>query len=216
MAIASVLAGLSILVVGDSHLSVPGSLVTSLHDELLRAGAKQVHSIGMCGAHPSDWLTVTTGKCGGAERVGKGPVKAKEGADARTRSIDQLIREDKPDLVVIVKGDTMAAYQGDFPMNWARKEVATLTGAVSATGTRCAWVGPPWGQEGGSYGKTYARARAMGQFLAVNVKPCVYIDSQKMSAKGEWPTSDGQHFTVAGYRSWAGAITKALSAQVKK
>lgn len=211
MAIASVLAGLSILVIGDSHLSAPGYLVSSLHDELLRAGA-QVHSIGVCGAHPSDWLTTAAGKCGGAERMGKGKVVASKGSSAHTRPIDQLIREGKPDLVLIVQGDTMAAYKSDFPMNWARKEVAALTGAIAATGTRCAWVGPPWGQEGGSFGKTYTRAKAMGQFLAVNVKPCTYIDSQKMSAQGQWPTVDGQHFTVAGYRSWGAAIAKALAA----
>jgi hypothetical protein len=210
MALAATLAGLSILIIGDSHLSDPRYLIGSLQDDLVRQGAK-VHSIGVCGVEPADWTMSVAGKCGGAERIGSKPAVVSDGSDAHTTPVTQLIQSERPNLVLIVMGDTTAAYQqSDFPMNWAWQQVTTLTGAIAQTGTRCAWVGPAWGQEGGKFGKTYARAEVMSQFLAVNVTPCTFIDSQKMSARGQWPTVDGQHFTPAGYRSWGDAIARSV------
>jgi lysophospholipase L1-like esterase len=50
----------------------------------------------------------------------------------------------------------------------------------------------------------------MSQFLASNVAPCTYIDSLTFSKPGQWVTTDGQHFTVAGYKAWGTAIGAAL------
>ncbi|SDV51259.1 SGNH/GDSL hydrolase family protein [Chitinasiproducens palmae] len=210
MAVASLLAGLSILLIGDSHLAQPNYLIGSLHDALTRQGAK-VHSIGVCGVQPADWTVRVNGECGSAERVGNRPATMTSGAQAHTVPVAQLIDAEHPNLVLVVMGDTMAAYQQvDFPMNWAWQQVSTLTGAIGKTGTQCAWVGPAWGQEGGKFGKTYARAEVMSQFLAANVAPCTFIDSLKMSRRGQWPTIDGQHFTAAGYRAWGDAIAHAV------
>jgi hypothetical protein len=202
------MAGLSILVIGDSHLAQPNYLMASLHDDLQRQGA-QVHSIGVCGALPYDWTVSKAGSCGGAERVGTRPPTTS--ATGQTTAVAQLIKAERPDLVLVVLGDTMAAYkQPDFPMNWVWQQVSTLTGAIGATGVRCAWVGPAWGQEGGKYGKTYARAELVSRFLATNVEPCTYIDSLEMSRRGQWPTIDGQHFSSNGYRAWGDGIAKAV------
>jgi lysophospholipase L1-like esterase len=51
----------------------------------------------------------------------------------------------------------------------------------------------------------------MSQFLAANVAPCTYIDSLTLSKPGQWITTDGQHFTVAGYQAWGTAIGSALA-----
>ncbi len=51
----------------------------------------------------------------------------------------------------------------------------------------------------------------MSQFLAANVAPCTYIDSLTFSKPGQWITTDGQHFTVAGYQSWGNAIGDAVA-----
>lgn len=203
------MAGLSILVIGDSHLAQSNYLISSLHDDLLRQGAT-VHSIGVCGVLPYDWTVSKAGTCGGAERVGSRP--AVESSTGKTTAVAQLIRQERPDLVLVVLGDTMAAYkQPDFPMNWVWQQVGSLTGAIAATGTRCAWVGPAWGQEGGRYGKTYARVELVSRFLATNVEPCTYIDSLEMSRRGQWPTIDGQHFSSNGYRAWGDGIAKAVA-----
>ncbi len=205
----SLLAGLTILIIGDSHLATPNYLIGPLHDTLVQRGAK-VHTLGVCGSTAGDWLTATPGTCGGAERVGKGKVELR-GTAAATVPVTQLIAQDKPDLVLVVMGDTMAGYTAtSFPKTWAWQQTTSLVKAISGTGTKCAWVGPAWGSEGGKYGKTYARVELMSKFLAANVSPCQFLDSTTYSKPGQWATVDGQHFTGPGYKQWADAIAKAL------
>lgn len=207
----SLLAGLSILIIGDSHMATPNYLISGLHDDLLSKGA-MVHSIGFCGANAGDWIKVSpAGSCGAAERRGKEPAQSLRGK-VSTTPIKELIAKDKPDLVLIVIGDTMAGYdKPSFPKAWVWQQTTGLTKAIAATGTQCAWIGPNWGNEGGRYGKTYAKVKQISTFLTSNVAPCSYIDSLNMSKPGEWRTTDGQHFTVAGYKVWGSAIAEAIS-----
>jgi len=206
---ASLLAGLTMLVIGESHLTMPGSLIDTLPDELSKRGAV-VHSIGACGANAGDWLKATPVACG-ADRIGRDKPVIR-GRDATTSPIQTLISQGKPDVVVIIIGDTMASYdKASFPRSWAWQNVTSLTKAIAATGTKCVWVGPPWGKEGGKYQKNDARTQLMSQFLASNVAPCTYIDSLTFSKPGQWQTVDGQHFTFAGYQSWGTAIAQALA-----
>jgi len=105
----------------------------------------------------------------------------------------------------------MAAYsKPDFPMAWAWQNVSALTADIATTGATCVWVGPPWGSEGGKYGKTFDRVELMSQFLGNNVAPCVYLDSLRLSKKGEWGTTDGQHLTLPAYKAWGTAIADAI------
>jgi hypothetical protein len=206
---ASALAGLTLLVLGESHMSLADHLMEPLHNDLTAMGAK-VHSIGACGASAADWLVVKKVDCG-AERTGAGKMLIK-GRDAATTPIKTLIAADKPDLVVLVIGDTMASYDKPaFPKAWAWQSVTNLTKEIAATGTKCVWVGPAWGKEGGQYKKNDPRTQLMSQFLAANAAPCTYVDSLKMSKPGQWVTTDGQHFTVAGYKAWGAGISEAIS-----
>jgi len=205
---ASVLAGLTLLVLGESHMSLENYLTEPLNAKLTQQGAV-VHSIGACGASAGDWLISKKVDCG-AEQQGTSKIQIK-GREATTTPIATLIGKYKPDLVVLVIGDTMASYDKPaFPKTWAWQNVTGLTKAIAATGTKCAWVGPAWGKAGGMYQKNDARTQLMSQFLASNVAPCTYIDSLAFSKPGQWVTTDGQHFTVAGYKSWANAIGDAL------
>jgi hypothetical protein len=206
----NLIASLSILIIGDSHLATPDYLITTLHDGLTKNGA-EVHTIGVCGVTAESWTKTTSGNCGGAERVGKGPVKLKSGNAAKTTPITELIQKEHPSMVVVVLGDTMGAYKDDdFPKNWVWQQVTQLTGAISKTGTACAWVGPAWGTEGGKFGKTFARAKVLSSFLSKNVAPCTYVDSLTLSKPGQWGTIDGQHFTSSGYKAWGDGITQAI------
>lgn len=206
---ASVLAGMTLLVLGESHMSLADHLTEPLNAALVAQGAK-VHSIGACGANPGDWLITKKVDCG-AEQVNGDKLQIK-GREATTTPIGELIAKDKPDLVVLIIADTMASYDKPaFPKAWAWQSVTGLTKAIAATGTKCAWVGPAWGKAGGMYQKNDPRTQLMSQFLASNVAPCSYIDSLTFSKPGQWVTTDGQHFTVAGYKSWATSIADALS-----
>ena len=209
--ITSVLAGLSILIIGDSHLTAPDYLITTLHDGLTKQGAV-VHSIGVCGSNPGSWIKATPGDCGEGERKGTDkPVFKASGA--KTRPISDLLTQEKPDLVVVVMGDTMGGYgTGSFMKTWAWQNTTQLTKAISGSGTACVWIGPAWGTEGGKYKKDFARVKQVSSFLASNVQPCDYINSLTMSKPGEWPTVDGQHFTASGYKQWGQALTQAIEA----
>lgn len=207
--VTSLLAGLTILIVGDSHLTAPNYLISTLHDGLTQQGAV-VHTLGVCGSNPGDWLKATPGDCGQGERRGKeAPVFKPSGA--QTRPISELIAADKPNLVVVVMGDTMAGYdKAAFMKTWAWQNTTQFTKAIAATGTACVWIGPSWGTEGGKYKKNFARVQQVSSFLSSNVKPCTYINSLELSKPGEWPTVDGQHFTESGYKSWGKALTQAI------
>jgi hypothetical protein len=205
-----ILAGLTVLIIGDSHLASPNYLITSLHDDLTQKGAN-VHSLGICGSKPSDWLIASpAGKCGGAERLGKNPITIMDRSSASTSPIKTLIAKDKPNVILVVMGDTLANYKQNFTNAWAWQEVTSLTQEISKTGTKCVWVGPAWGTEGGKFGKTFNRVKQVSSFLATNVAPCTYIDSLTMSKPGAWVTGDGEHFTPDGYKQWSQEITKAF------
>lgn len=212
----SLLAGLSILIIGDSHLATPDYLIGSLHNELLAKGAR-VHSIGICGAQAGDWLKVSpAGTCGGAERKGGGKAVVLRGK-AATQPVAALIASEKPDLVLVVLGDTMAGYsQANFQRAWVWQQTTKLVKSIAGTGTQCAWIGPNWGSEGGKYGKTYARVEQISTLLSSNVAPCGYIDSLKLSKKGQWATVDGQHLTATGYKQWGAGIAGALETWKKE
>ena len=66
----SLLAGLVLLVIGDSHMAGSDYLISTLHDALTNDGAI-VHSYGFCGAQGENWVYGTTVSCGRAERHNK-------------------------------------------------------------------------------------------------------------------------------------------------
>jgi hypothetical protein len=206
----SLLAGMAILVIGDSHMVTNGYLITTLHDQLVEQGAT-VDTYGMCGANAGDWVYPTTVSCGKAERIGKESAEIDRKPSTPTYQIDALIAKSKPNLIVIEMGDTMAGYgQHDFPQAWIYQQVHALTGRIAAQNIPCVWVGPPWGSEGTSYHKTFDRVKQMSEFLSTAVAPCRFIDSTQFSKQGEWPTIDGQHLTNAGYKAWGADIAASI------
>lgn len=215
------LAGLAILVIGDSHMVTNDYLITTLHDDLIQQGAT-VNTYGMCGTNAGDWVYKTTVSCGEAERHGTKAAVINRQPRSPGWTVDQLINENHPNLVIVEMGDTMAGYgQQDFPRGWIYEQVRTLTQRISGHNLPCVWVGPPWGNEGSSYHKTFDRVKEMSEFLSKSVSPCLYIDSTQFSKPGEWPTIDGQHLTASGYRTWgkdiAGSLDRMVSAgQIKK
>jgi hypothetical protein len=206
MALAN-LAGIAVLVIGESHMSLPSYLLDPLTESLTNQGAK-VYAYGACGASAGDWLKKIQVPCG-AKKVGSEKATVK-GSDATTTPIKDLISFDKPDIVLVIIGDTMASYGKPFPQAWAWQGVTSLAKEISSTNTPCIWVGPAWGKEGGKYGKNNDRVKFFSTFLANNVSPCEYVESTKFSNIGDWATIDGQHLTPAGYKSWSSKITQSV------
>jgi hypothetical protein len=210
----ALLAGLTILIIGDSHMVTRDYLITTLHDDLLAQGA-QVDTFGMCGANAGDWVYPTTVSCGKAERIGKAAPQINRLPGSPTYQIDAVIDRVHPNLVLVEMGDTMAGYgQKAFPQAWVYQQVHALTSRIAAKDIPCVWVGPPWGSEGTTYHKTFDRVKEMSEFLSTAVAPCKFIDSTQFSKPGEWPTIDGQHLTNSGYKAWGSDIAAALDQMV--
>lgn len=207
------LAGLTVLMIGDSHMTTPDYLITTLHDGLRQQGAK-VYSFGACGTPSGAWMKKMQPPCGSAFRLDDGKVRSRSGEAGSTKPLPDLVKEYHPDLIVVVNGDTMAAYKDPvMPKAWIWDQVSSLTKGIKASGASCVWVGPAWGNEGGKYNKNFARVKELSAYLADIVAPCVYVDSLKMSKPGEWTTlpGDGQHFTNEGYEAWGSSITNAIT-----
>lgn len=205
------LAGLTVLMIGDSHLTTEGFLISTLHDDLMQQGAK-VYSFGACGTPAGVWMKRVQPPCGSAFRLDDGPVRMRMGEAGITTPLPELVKKYHPDLIVVVNGDTMAGYKDPtLPKSWIWEQVSTLTKGIKASGASCVWVGPTWGTEGSNkYGKNYARVQEMSNYLSEIVSPCIYLDSLKMEKPGEWDTIDGQHLTETGYQAWGTAITQEI------
>ena len=126
--------------------------------------------------------------------------------------IVEYAAEYHPNLIVIELADAMAGYGSpEMPKAWIYDQVRALTGRIKAQNIPCVWVGPIWGNEGPPYRKTVSRVTEMSQFLAQTVAPCTYVDSTQFARPGQWPTTDGQHLTEAGYRAWGQGITTTIA-----
>lgn len=214
------LAGLVILIIGDSHIASKDFLLGSLHDDLVAQGAK-VHSYGVCGSQPNDWVAQTELPCGRAERHNTDEPIIDKSPKVKTWSLEQLIAQHHPSLLIVELGDNMGGYGvlPALPKDWISLQTTLMLKPIAAHHLPCIWVGPPWGTEGGPSNKTFARVQELSDYLANAVSPCRYVDSLLFSQPGQWATYDGEHLTPDSYKLWADAIANAavrLSAGMRK
>ena len=206
----SALAGLVVLIIGDSHLANKDFLLNSLQDGLVNQGAI-VHSYGVCGSQPNDWVKQTELPCGRGERHNADEAIIDKSPKVKTWSLDKLIAQHHPNLLIVELGDNMGGYgvQPTLPKDWIAFELQEMLKPIEARHLPCVWVGPPWGMEGGTSNKTFARVQELSSYLSQNVHPCRYVDSLWFSQPGQWPTFDGEHLTPDSYRMWGADITDA-------
>jgi hypothetical protein len=205
------LAGLAVLIIGDSHIAATGFFNDPLHDALVDRGAV-VNSFGVCGSSAANWVTPAPIVCGRGERHNRDPAVIQNSRERRGWALSELIDKYKPDLVVIELGDTMAGYgvTPELPRALITDQVEQLLMPIKAHNLACAWVGPPWGTEGGPYRKTYTRVKELSDLLLHIVAPCHYIDSLAFSRPGQWPTLDGVHLTSASNQQWDNDVVRSL------
>jgi hypothetical protein len=207
----SALAGLAILLIGDSHIASKYFFNDALHNGLVAQGAI-VDSYGVCGSGPRDWVWRSMLPCGRGERHRDAPAQIDRNDWVRAWSLETLIARHHPDLLVVEFGDNMAGYgvAPDLPRTLIRDEVDDLTRVIAASKIFCVWIGPPWGAEGGKWKKTFARVAKLSDYLSRIVGPCRYINSLVFSKPGEWPTIDGVHLTADGYRRWGNRLVNSI------
>jgi len=205
------LAGLVVLIIGDSHIASKDFLLSSLNDALVAQGAV-VHSYGVCGSQPHDWVAQSELGCGRAQRHNADdPIVERSPPNVKTWSLAKLIEQHRPDLLIVELGDNMAGYGASVPLpkEFITAETLQMLQPVEAHHLPCIWVGPPWGSEGGPSNKTYARVHELSDYLSQIVYPCRYVDSLRFSQPGQWATYDGEHLTPDSYRLWATDIANA-------
>ena len=210
--IQSALAGLVVLLIGDSHVANKDFLLGSLQDDLVERGAV-VHSYGVCGSQPIDWIKQTELSCGRGERHNADAAIIDNSPRVKTWSLESLIDKHHPNLLIVELGDNMGGY-GVLPAlrkDWIAAEVQQMLKPIAARKLPCVWVGPPWGSEGGASKKTFARVRDLSAYLSQIVHPCRYVDSLQFSQPGQWATFDGEHLTPDSYRIWAADIANATA-----
>ncbi|GBQ25965.1 SGNH/GDSL hydrolase family protein [Gluconacetobacter azotocaptans] len=203
------LVGLTVLLIGDSHITFKNSLLATLPDELARQGAKVV-TYGLCSSKPEDWVDEKPANaCGYTMRVGVEPIKLFMGKDQAPPNMTALVAQWHPNAVIAVFGDTIAGYgQKALPREWIDEQVRALVGQIGSA--NCIWVGPTWGQFNPRYGKTDQRATEAAAFLKQDVAPCHYIDSTTMFQPGKVETEDGVHLTAEFYHTWGTDLSKAI------
>lgn len=205
------LAGLVILVIGDSHMS---HMLTNLHNQLEDNGAA-VHSYFMCGATAGDWVypsqVASWAGCGKGEHHEKNPVVLENQKLMPTYQLSSLIAQVHPNLIVVQLGDGMGKYgTAQIDRAWITDQVKVLTGRIAATNIACDWVGPTWGQDRPPFNKTDANVKELTRVLSAAVSPCRYIDSTAFARPGEWQTIDGSHLVPDAYRKWSVDIADAI------
>ena len=104
--IQSALAGLVVLIIGDSHIASKDFLLSSLQDDLVSQGAI-VHSYGVCGSQPNDWMKQTELPCGRGERHNSEEAIIDKSPKVKTWSLEALIQKHHPKLLIVELGDNM-------------------------------------------------------------------------------------------------------------
>jgi hypothetical protein len=205
------LAGLAMLIIGDSHIASIGYFNNALNDELVAQGAT-VQTFGVCDSAPVDWVSPGPIVCGRGERHNLAPASISPGNSARGWALTSLISEYTPNIVVIELGDNMAGYgvTPSLPRDLIASQVHDLLRPIVERKLPCIWIGPPWGTEGGVYKKTNARVKELSDFLSSIVTPCHYVDSLAFAQPGQWSTIDGVHLTIGTTRIWDNDIVRSI------
>ena len=181
------MAGLVVLMIGDSHLAAKDFLLSSLHTAIEDQGAS-VHSFGVCGSSPHDWVAQTDA----AVRPRPAPQHGR-GRDRQDRQGQGLVARRAVAAAITPicwSSNSATTWPGtaslpELPKDWITQQVQSAADAgARRPHVPCVWVGPPWGTEGGPSNKTFARVKDLSDFLSRQVAPCHYVNSLDFSQPG--------------------------------
>lgn len=206
-----VLAGLSILILGDSHMSEPNRLSEPLYADMTAEGAS-VYIEAACGNNAAAYIEGGQAtNCSVEATPTQKPVFKLVPKARPSDSIKTLLDKYHPNLVVVILGDAMGGYSNDdasFPRSWIWDQSSTIAEEIKNSGASCIWVGPPYGQNKSIFPKTPPKVERLDSLLKNVVSPCYYVTSLMMAKSGEFETEDGAHFKKIngrnpGYERWS-------------
>jgi len=204
-----------VLVLGDSHSA--GTFGQAL-DLLLRSHpGTDVVTVGNCGVSPDAYLEMKSAECGS--------LLIDEDADQveyRRRApvipqLPALLEAHDPDLAVVALGANQIHTAFTRP-DEAREDIRRFAAHLEARGTKCVWIGPPFGSP---QKKPVAKMNHLYDVLADALPAsCTLVDSRPGAmpfldypelAKKAGKRGDGRHFDSLGLVGKAAARKWALS-----
>lgn len=207
--------GQRVLVLGDSHSA--GTFGQAL-DLLLRSHpGTDVVTVGNCGVSPDAYLEMKSAYCGSLViDVDADQVEYKR----RRRVIPQLpelLEAHDPELTVVALGANQIHTAFKRPEE-AKEDIRRLAAHLEARGSRCVWIGPPFGSP---KKKPVAKMNHLYEVLEEALpESCTLVDSRPESmpfldyaqiAKRAKRRGDGRHFDSLGIVGKAAARRWALS-----
>jgi len=173
-------AGNRVLVIGDSHTA---GLYGDELDRQLRGRGAQVHTVGSSGASASNFINGRGTKVGYADHRVDG--KTDRVASHATPKLEDLINQDKPDVIVVNLG---ANFRGASPAQ-LESQVKSLGEVAKRHNIPVKWVGPPKPAKGDA-----GTVQRFDQQMAAAVAPYgEYISSVPYTP--EYAGADGHHYS---------------------
>jgi len=199
----------SVLFIGDSH-SV-GTFGKTL-DTLFRSNPnRKMMTVASCGVSPNAFLQGLSTKCGflSLDLNWNETKKTK----SKTPLMDDLSELVKPDLTVVALGANLINWATSKP-EFSARQTRELAQKISASGSKCLWVGPPNGRN-----KPIDKLTTLYEMLMRETKDyCMFFDSRPESlsfldfeelSKKANKSGDGVHYDSLGQvgrtamRKWA-------------
>ena len=219
-----------VLVIGDSHAT---STFGKALDLLLRTlPDTEVTTIGSCGVTPSAYLEGKASNCGNLQIAKSEPDWIVRASAGNTPKIQTLLDTWDPTLTIVELGANQIHRAYKNPEG-AANEARMLAEAIRASGSKCLWVGPPFGRD---FAKPTHKMQFLYSVLEHGVSDlCSFTDSRPSAltfldyervTKNKRRKGDGRHFDAIGVvgqgmaRRWALSVfhdaKKALEAKTKK
>lgn len=205
----------SVLYIGDSHSYLRSQngdrMGNQVYTRLNECGASNVQYHAACGSRARSWMPGSTPKtpCGLTTITNNGFRTANSGS---TRNIEQLQRDQNPNVVIINLGDNMFGWSGgrsSINQSSVAREVAALVAAIDRNRS-CIWIGPTYHSPGSSYTKPNAHVDQMYQAISQGLNGrCDLIDSRDVFSRTR--PNDGLHLTGPESTVWGNSLADKLS-----
>jgi len=192
--------GTKVLMIGDSHTC---GVFGGEMDKLLRSTGASVESYGSSGSSPSWWMNGQTTHSGFVARHADGRVEQPPwNSPHATPKLADLIREQKPDVLVVSLGGNMRG----MSESQVKAQVKMLADVAKANGTKLVWAGPP---DRRADMENPAELERFNRMLRDAVAPYGgFVEGSKYTS--EYAGGDGVHYggekgnRIA--REWAGGV----------
>jgi hypothetical protein len=198
-----------ILFIGDSHST--GTFKDGVLEVLDAQADLRTAVYASCGSRPRDWFAGAKFRttCGFYQRPFGG--KSAYTPSAPTPDLEALVKESRPDTVVIAMGTNQ---YGDAPAS-AKASIVRTIRAARAQGANCIWVGPP------KIASEKFSEKVKSEFQAMLVQvtrdeQCPLVDSRPYTDARETEKQMRIHYPGKAGRKWGTAVGRDILTLIRQ